>query len=86
MIAFPKLGVQLETTRGISLTLPFLACSNAYHIQVPLSTSKVFIPLEQISTIVVHEGLRRWRVEYYLAVIKGSGAGISVGFEVSHLR
>jgi len=83
MIALPKLGVQLETTRGISLALPFLVSSNTYRIQIPLSTSKAFIPLEQISTIVIHEGLRRWRVEYYLAIIKRSGSGIIVGFPVS---
>jgi len=82
MIALPKLGVQLETTRGISLALPFLASSNTYRIQIPLSTTKAFIPLEQISTIVIHEGLRLWRVEYYLAIIKCSGLGIIVGFPV----
>ena len=82
MIAIPKLGVQLETTRGIALSLPFLASSNTYRIQIPLTTSRGFIPLERISTIAIHEGLRRWRVEYYLAIIKRSGSGISVGFSV----
>jgi hypothetical protein len=82
MIAIPKLGVQLETTRGISLSLPFLGSSNTYRIQIPLSTFKALIPLDQVSTIVIHEGLRRWRVEYYLAIIKRSGSGISVGFSV----
>jgi hypothetical protein len=86
MIAIPKLGVQLETTRGIALSLPFLGSSNTYRIQIPLSTSKGFIPQEQISTIVVHEGLRRWRVECYLAIIKRSGSGISVGFPVGHSK
>lgn len=85
MIALPDLGVQLQMTRGLCLALPFLASNNAYRIQLPLSTSSVFIPLEQISTIVIHEGLRRWRVEYYLAFIKRSGAGISVGFPVSRV-
>jgi phosphatidylinositol glycan class H protein len=83
MIAIPKLGVQLETTRGISLSLLFLGSSNTYRIRIPISTSRAFTPLDQISTIVVQEGLRRWRVEYYLAVIKRSGSGISVGFSVS---
>jgi hypothetical protein len=83
MIAFPKVGVQLQTTRGISIGLPFLISSNAYRFRIPLSTSSDLVPLEQISTIIIHEGLRRWRVEYYLAIVKRSGAGIVVGFQVS---
>lgn len=81
-IALPKLGIQLETSRGVSLALPFMASSNTYRVQIPLSKSQTFIPLHQISTIVIHEGLRRWRVGYYLAVVKRSGSGISVGFPV----
>lgn len=85
MIALPELGVQLQTTRGISIRLPFLFSSNAYHLRIPLSTTSELVPLEQVSTIVIHEGLRRWRVEYYLAIIKRSGSGIVVGFPVSLL-
>jgi hypothetical protein len=78
MVALSALGIQLQTTRGISLSLSHKTPS----IRIPLFTSSTFIPLEEISTIVIHEGLRGWRVEYYVAVIKRSGAGIVVGYEV----
>lgn len=33
--------------------------------------------------MVLNEGLRRWRVEYYLAIIQRQGRGITVAFDVS---
>lgn len=80
VVALPSLGVQLETTRGLSLGLPF---ADPLHSPcIPISTSATFMPLEEISTIVVNEGLRLWRVEYYLAVVHRGGR-ISVAYDVS---
>ena len=81
VLAIPGLGVQLETTSGISLRLTGLSSAPQPHWA--LSTSSHFIPLEQVSTIVINEGLRRWRVEYYLAIIQREGKRITVAFDVS---
>lgn len=48
-----------------------------------MSTTKAFIPLEDISTVVINEGLTKWSVRYYLSVIRKNGAGVAVAFDVS---
>lgn len=48
-----------------------------------MSTTKTFIPLEDISTVVINEGLTKWSVRYYLSVIRKNGAGVVVAFDVS---
>lgn len=48
-----------------------------------MSTTKTFIPLEDISTVVINEGLTKWSVRYYLSVIRKNGAGVAVAFDVS---
>ncbi|KAG9039609.1 hypothetical protein FRB95_009189 [Tulasnella sp. JGI-2019a] len=60
-IALPGLGVQLEKHRGIPHT-PFSA-------SISLSCSRTFIPMASIKDIVINEGLRRWDVRFYLAII-----------------
>ncbi|KAK4685234.1 phosphatidylinositol N-acetylglucosaminyltransferase subunit H, partial [Tremellales sp. Uapishka_1] len=71
-----NLGLQLSTTRGISLPLPFLP-----RLVIPLSTSRDFTPLSAISTVVINEGVRRWSVEYYLAVVLMDGDTVKVVFD-----
>jgi hypothetical protein len=76
VLAIPGTGVQLETTK--SLALPFLAGR-----RLAYSISKTFIPVNDISAVAVNEGLRRWSVRYFLAVIERDGRGIHVAFDVS---
>lgn len=65
----PGLGVQLGTTRGLSL----------FGREFELGRSKRFVALADISTVVIHEGLVRWGVRYYLAILC---TGVVVAFEV----
>ena len=78
VVTLPHLGIQLSTTRQIKLPL-FPYC------RIPLSSSKMFIPLPEISTVVINEGLSRWSVRYYLAIIKRGGQGVEVAFDVGRL-
>ncbi|TDL27385.1 hypothetical protein BD410DRAFT_714188 [Rickenella mellea] len=55
VIAVYPHGVQFETQRG----LPML----------PLFASKKFIPMKDIQDIIINEGLRRWDVKFYLALL-----------------
>jgi len=55
VLVLPPYGIQLETHRG----LPSL----------PLFVSRRFIPLTQVRDVLINEGLRRWDVRYYLAVL-----------------
>lgn len=75
-LAIPGVGVQLSTTRY--LALPFLS-----NLRLPYSASKAFIPINDVSTIVINEGLHRWSVRYFLAVIEREGRSIHVAFDVS---
>ncbi|KAH7889328.1 hypothetical protein F5I97DRAFT_1940721 [Phlebopus sp. FC_14] len=71
VLVFPTLGIQLETHRGH----PSLE---------PLSVSRRFIHVSSLEDFVIHEGLRRWNVRYYLAAIKRSNNGaitVQVAFE-----
>lgn len=71
----PGLGVQLATTRGFKMG------AGAW----PLSTSRQFVPLADVTTVVIHEGLRRWSVRYYLAVVRRKGPVVVV-FDVSFFQ
>lgn len=73
----PSLGLQLSTTRGLSFPHP------SSRLLIPLSTSHTFVPLSEISTVVINEGLRRWSVRYYLAVVRKRGEGVLVAFDVN---
>lgn len=59
VLVFPTLGIQLETHRGH----PCLGS---------LSVSRQFIHVSCLEDFVIHEGLRRWNVRYFLAAIKRS--------------
>ncbi|GMK56029.1 hypothetical protein CspeluHIS016_0210850 [Cutaneotrichosporon spelunceum] len=63
------LGIQLATARGFGVG--------------PKSTERKFVPLDDISTVIIHEGLRRWNVRYYLGVVKKRG-DIVVAFDAVH--
>lgn len=65
----PNLGLQLSTASGLSL----------FGHELQVAHSKRFVALSNISTVVINEGLVRWGVRYYLAVV---GQGVVVAFEV----
>ncbi len=60
IVVLPSLGVQLETRRGS----PFFSR--------PLFTGRRFIPLCALQDIIINEGLHRWDVRYYLALMNGN--------------
>jgi hypothetical protein len=47
-----------------------------------MSTSHTFIPLNNISAVIINEGLSRWNVRYYLAVVIRRGGGVVVALDV----
>jgi len=55
VLVLPPYGIQLETHRGLP-SLPFFV-------------SRRFIPLTEVQDVIINEGLRRWDVRYYLAVL-----------------
>ncbi|KAJ6496564.1 hypothetical protein C8R47DRAFT_973323 [Mycena vitilis] len=57
VVVIPPHGIQLETHRG----LPWFS---------PFAVTRQFIPFASLQDFVIHEGLRRWNVRYYLAAIK----------------
>lgn len=70
-VAFPNLGIQLESTTAIIIPFPF-----SLRLVVPLGTSKRFIPLFSIrssSGIFLNEAFHRWSVVYYLGVLSRGG-------------
>ncbi|KAL1407491.1 hypothetical protein Q8F55_006924 [Vanrija albida] len=71
----PALGLQLATTRGLSL--PLLP-------PLPLSTTRRFVPLADVDTVVIHEGLVRFNVRFYLAVVRRGGRDVVVAFDEVH--
>jgi len=71
VVVLPPHGIQLETHRG----LPWFS---------PLVVKRQFIPFASLRDFVIHEGLRKWDVRYYLAAIKLSDSGdfqVHVAFE-----
>jgi phosphatidylinositol glycan class H protein len=92
VIPLRGLGLQLSTTRGISLPYPPKVIRHGVQdkerpapsrLLLPLLSSSTFIPLSEISTIVINEGIRRWSVRYYLGIIKRGEGGIDVALDVS---
>jgi len=39
-------------------------------VPFPISVTRHFIPLSALEDVVIHEGLRRWNVRYYLAALQ----------------
>ncbi|KAJ7046655.1 hypothetical protein C8F04DRAFT_204418 [Mycena alexandri] len=66
VVVIPPHGIQLETHRGLPWFSSFFVTRN-------------FVPFASLQDFVIHEGLRRWDIRYYLATIKLSGAD---GFQV----
>ncbi|KAJ7632504.1 hypothetical protein FB45DRAFT_1026668 [Roridomyces roridus] len=62
VIVIPRHGIQLETHRG----LPWFPA---------FTVKRRFIPLASLQDFVIHEGLKRWNVRYYLAAVQLSGSG-----------
>ncbi|EIW65799.1 hypothetical protein TREMEDRAFT_74924 [Tremella mesenterica DSM 1558] len=81
VIPLPGLGIQISTSRGFPLPSSHLFSSDHNTIHISLSTSSKFIPIEDISTVVINEGLVRWRVVSYLAIILKRGQGVVVVFQ-----
>ncbi|KAI6113318.1 hypothetical protein EDD16DRAFT_1484246, partial [Pisolithus croceorrhizus] len=69
VLEFPTLGIQLETHCGH----PSLG---------PLFASRRFIHVSHLEDFVIHEGLWRWDVRYFLVAIKRSNNG-SIMFHVA---
>ncbi len=75
ILALPNLGIQLSSTTH-------LAPPVRLHFVVPLTRSTRFIPLSALcgtSSVFLHEGVRRWSVEYYLGVLGRTGRGAGAG-------
>lgn len=53
---FPGLGVQVTSTRRRFFQM---------------RTSTRFVPANQLRSIVIHEGLGKWNVHYYLGIVTG---------------
>ncbi|KAL4076918.1 hypothetical protein V8B97DRAFT_2021604 [Scleroderma yunnanense] len=71
VLVFPTLGIQLETHRGHPSLEPFFV-------------SRRFAHASSLEDFVIHEGLRRWNVRYFLAAFNRSSNGtisIHVAFE-----
>lgn len=81
ILAIAGLGLQLSTTRGIVLSIP----TRSAPLRIPLSTSRLFLPLNSISDVVINEGIYGWTIIYYLVIIQDDGNGpvkLRVGFPV----
>ncbi|KAJ1304892.1 hypothetical protein OPQ81_006026 [Rhizoctonia solani] len=72
VLAFPSVGIQLETHRGLSL-----------FGQSVLSTgvSRQFLPITAVSDIIINEGLCGWNVRRYLAVLSAGESRLQVIFQ-----
>ncbi|WVW79592.1 hypothetical protein I302_101561 [Kwoniella bestiolae CBS 10118] len=74
----PNLGIQLSTVRGLSFPLP------SKRVLIPLKSSHNFIPLTEVSTVILNQALTGFSVKYYLGVVKTDGKGVVVAF--NHIR
>ena len=87
VIPLPSFGLQLSTTRGLSFpnptSLSHWHATPTFRMILSISTSQTFIPLSDISTVIINEGLSRWSVRYYLAIVKKGGEGVLLSFDVS---
>ncbi|KAG8691302.1 hypothetical protein FRC08_010213 [Ceratobasidium sp. 394] len=69
--AFPTIGLQLQTHRGMRL----------FGRQLTTSVSRIFIPISMISDVIINEGLCGWDVRRYLAVLPAKEPRLQVVFE-----
>ncbi|WRT69292.1 uncharacterized protein IL334_006276 [Kwoniella shivajii] len=83
VIPLPSLGIQLSVTKGVSI--PSLLCpfTSSRRCLIPLSTSYTFIPLSDISTVILNQALTRFTVRYYLGIVKKRGEGIVLAFHAT---
>jgi hypothetical protein len=58
----PHLGVQIESSKGISM--PFSERTWT------LSTSRNFIPMDEMHDVLINEGLHRWDWYFYLIILR----------------
>ncbi|KAJ7740723.1 hypothetical protein DFH07DRAFT_905440 [Mycena maculata] len=75
VVVIPPHGIQFETHRGTPWFSPFMV-------------TRRFIPLASLQDLVIHEGLRRWNIRYYLAAIQLSESGdfqVHVAYEVENI-
>lgn len=79
ILSIRGLGLQLSTTRGFQLSLPFTSVT----IEVPMSTAKTFVPLNSIQDVVINEGINGWRIVYYIVVIQDGGEEEGVKLRVA---
>ncbi|KAH7339924.1 hypothetical protein B0J17DRAFT_657331 [Rhizoctonia solani] len=72
VLAFPSIGIQLETHRGLSI-----------FGRSVLSTgiSRYFLPLHAISDIIINEGLCGWNVRRYLAILSTGESRLEIVFQ-----
>ncbi|KAK6906383.1 hypothetical protein L486_06053 [Kwoniella mangroviensis CBS 10435] len=77
IIPLPNLGTQLSTIRGLSFPWPFIPSKRIY---IPVRSSNTFVPLSDISTIILNQALFRFSVRYYLGIVKKDGQGVVVAF------
>jgi phosphatidylinositol glycan class H protein len=71
ILVLPSYGIQFETHRGLP-SLPFFV-------------SRRFIPLTEVQDVLINEGLRRWDVRYYLAILyspRPGGQRLEVAYQV----
>ncbi|CEL60610.1 hypothetical protein RSOLAG1IB_03848 [Rhizoctonia solani AG-1 IB] len=74
VVAFPSIGLQLETHRGLTLS--------GHHV-LSAGTTRHFLPISAVSDIVINEGLCGWNVRRYLAVLSAGESRLQVMFQAS---
>ncbi|WVQ93009.1 hypothetical protein IAU59_000072 [Kwoniella sp. CBS 9459] len=79
----PEIGIQLSVARGLSFPSPASPKTPEHRILIPLSTSHTLIPLSEISTVILNQGLSRFRVQYHLGVVNKGGRGIVVALDAT---
>ncbi|WVF65334.1 hypothetical protein IAT40_000060 [Kwoniella sp. CBS 6097] len=82
----PGIGIQLSVVRGVSLPSPIHPKSVKHRILIRLSTSHTMVPLSEISTVILNQGLSGFGVKYYLGIVKAEGSSIVVALDVSCAR
>ncbi|EGN95382.1 hypothetical protein SERLA73DRAFT_186323 [Serpula lacrymans var. lacrymans S7.3] len=70
VMLFPPHGVQIESHRGFPSLEPFFVSRN-------------FIPLDTLEDFVIHEGLRRFNVRFFIAALKRSGSSNELSIHVA---
>lgn len=78
------LGVQLSSSLALKLDVPLYG-----QLTMPLSgSSKLFVPAFMIQDVLLLEGIARWTISWYLAIVQDDGNSVElrVVFEVSSLH